>query len=436
MRITKPMLGLSLVGLLLAQGCGNQGVVTSPLGMAPALQTSPANARLAPRYANRLVVKFRSGTSDGQMRSFQQRFSLRSLSRVSSLGLGVMAMPAGKSASAVMSAIQGHPDVEYVEPDFILSAGPIKRRAQKAPTRRVQSARLMNDTLMGNQWGLSKIGMPSVWGMSAGAPTTVVAVIDTGVDVRHPDLVGNLVPGFSVLPGASGPDDDHGHGTHVAGVIAAASNNQIGIASVAPRCKIMPVKVLNKEGKGATSDIVAGIIWATNHGAKVINMSLGGTGGSRALLDAINYAKTKDVVLVAAMGNEGANSQEYPAGYPGVIAVGATTEQDSLASFSNYGSWISVTAPGEGIFSTLPTRPVYVTEMEGKDNDYDYMDGTSMAAPFAAGVAALIRSQYPTMPASAVKARLERSADDLGEPGFDPEFGHGRINAARAIFGN
>jgi subtilisin family serine protease len=239
-----------------------------------------------------------------------------------------------------------------------------------------------------------------------------------------------------VLPGASGPEDDHGHGTHVAGIIAAVGHNNMGIAGVAPHCKIMPVKVLNHEGKGDTGDIVAGLLWAVNNGAKIVNMSLGGTGGSRALMDAIAYAQSKDVVVVAAMGNDGANAQEYPAGYPGVIAVGATDSSDEAASFSNFGSWISVAAPGEDILSTLPTHSVYVTETEGKETSYDSMDGTSMASPFVAGLAALIRSQYPTMSAPLVKSRIEKSADDLGDPGFDDHFGHGRINAARAILGN
>jgi type VII secretion-associated serine protease mycosin len=389
----------------------------------------------AARYVNRLVVKFKSGSSDSAIRSFQQRFSLSSVREVSALGVGVMGLPAGKDATSMLKAIQGHPAIEYVEPDYIFSVPKRRAKAAKAPTRKVMASNL-NDTLIGEQWALTKVGMPRVWQQNTGAPEIIVAVIDTGVDTRHPDLSGNLVRGASVLPGATGPDDDHGHGTHVAGVIAAAGHNGIGIAGMAPRCKIMPVKVLNREGKGDTGDIVAGLLYAVNNGAKIVNMSLGGTGGSRALMDAINYALSKDVVVVAAMGNEGANAQEYPAGYPGVIAVGATDSSDEIASFSNFGSWISVAAPGEDILSTLPMRNVYVTETEGKDTGYDVMDGTSMAAPYVAGLAALVRSQNPRMTAAQVKLRIEKSADDLGDPGFDEQFGHGRINAARAILGN
>lgn len=423
-----------LTSLLLAQGCGNKGVMTAPTAAAPQLHTSPMGNKNAARYTNRLVVKFKSGSSDSAIRSFQQRFSLSSVREVSALGVGVMGLPAGKDATSMLKAIQGHPAIEYVEPDYIFTV-PKRQPRAKAPTRKVMAANL-NDTLIGEQWALTKVGMPRVWQRNTGAPEIIVAVIDTGVDTRHPDLSGNLVRGASVLPGATGPDDDHGHGTHVAGVIAAAGHNGIGIAGMAPRCKIMPVKVLNREGKGDTGDIVAGLLYAVNNGAKIVNMSLGGTGGSRALMDAINYALSKDVVVVAAMGNEGANAQEYPAGYPGVIAVGATDSSDEIASFSNFGSWISVAAPGEDILSTLPMRSVYVTETEGKDTGYDVMDGTSMAAPYVAGLAALVRSQNPRMTAAQVKMRIERSADDLGDPGFDEQFGHGRINAARAILGN
>ena len=285
-------------------------------------------------------------------------------------------------------------------------------------------------------WGFNRIGLNQVRAINAGSSQVVVAVVDTGIDLSHPDLTQQLVPGINTLPNASGPDDDHGHGTHVAGVIAARPYQGRGLVGIAPRCRLMPIKVLDREGKGATDDIVAGIVWAVNNGARVINLSLGGTGGSRALREAVDYAIAKDVLLVAAMGNQGENLQEYPAGYPGVIAVGASDESDQKAGFSNTGSWISVCAPGENILSTLPTRPVHVVKNEGKQMYYDWMDGTSMAAPFVAGVAALLRAQYPTLSAQAIKQRLEKTADDLGSAGYDEEFGFGCINAARALRGS
>ncbi|MDB5096630.1 MAG: hypothetical protein JWM80_1051 [Cyanobacteria bacterium RYN_339] len=433
----RKLFNMMCVALAMAStGCGNHGVMTSPYSAVAPLRANPSSAS-APRYINRLVIKYKAGATDSQMRSIQTRFKLSSVGDVSALGIGALALPEGGNAASTIAALAGQPGVEYAEPDFIFSAPTPKRRTGKpVAVRKLAATAAVNDADFARQWGMTKIGMPTVWSHNAGSPTVTVAVIDTGVDVRHPDLQGNLVPGYSVLKGATGPDDDHGHGTHVAGVIAASANNGIGIAGVAPHCKIMPVKVLGKDGKGDTLDIVAGIVWAVNNGAKVINMSLGGTGGSRTLMAAIQYAQSKDVVLVAAMGNDGANAQEYPAGYPGVIGVGASDEEDAIAEFSNFGSWISVAAPGTDIFSTLPTHAVTVQNEEGKDTSYDSMDGTSMASPFVAGLAALVRSQFPALNAAQVKARIERTADDKGDPGFDDHFGWGRINAAKALAGS
>jgi type VII secretion-associated serine protease mycosin len=428
----KTLTALILAAVFASSGCGNHGVMTSPYSVSAPIRTNPSANSAAPRYANRMVVKFKSGATEGQIRSVRTRFRLSSIREVSELGISCLALNAGANASSTIAALQSQPGVAYAEPDFIFSSPtPVHAvHAASVPKRHVAAA--TNDPELSQQWGMMKIGMAKVWQTNAGRADVIVAVVDTGVDLRHPDLAPNLVPGYNVLPDASGPDDDHGHGTHVSGIIAAAANNGIGVAGVAPHCKIMPVKVLGADGKGDTQNIVAGIVWAANHGAKVINMSLGGTGGSRALMEAIEYAQSKDVLCVAAMGNDGKNSQEYPGGYPGVIAVGATDEQDQIADFSNFGSWISVCAPGQDILSTLPTHPVTVNREEGKELSYDSMDGTSMASPFVAGVAALVRSQFPNLTAAQVKQRIERTADDLGPSGFDDHFGVGRVNAARA----
>jgi type VII secretion-associated serine protease mycosin len=420
---------LVLAASVVSAGCGNHGVMTSPYSVAAPIRTNPAENRDTPRYANRMVVKFKSGATEGQIRSVRTRFRLSSIREIGELGISCLSLPAGANTTSTIAALQSQPGVAYAEPDFIFSS-PTPVRSTSTRKRHVAAA--TTDPELSQQWGMMKIGMPKVWQTNAGRVDVIVAVVDTGVDLRHPDLAPNLVPGYNVLPDASGPDDDHGHGTHVSGIIAAAANNGIGIAGVAPHCKIMPVKVLGADGKGDTQNIVAGIVWAANHGAKVINMSLGGTGGSRALMEAVQYAQSKDVVCVAAMGNDGKNSQEYPGGYPGVIAVGATDEQDQITDFSNFGSWISVCAPGQDILSTLPTHIVTVNREEGKETSYDSMDGTSMASPFVAGVAALIRSQFPNLTAAQVKQRIERTSDDLGPAGFDVHFGFGRVNAARA----
>ncbi|MEB3222316.1 MAG: S8 family peptidase [Candidatus Sericytochromatia bacterium] len=427
---------MALASWLPTAGCGNTRVMTSPFAAQAPVRTVATGAAGASRFSNRVVVKYRSGASQTAIRSFHQRFALASVRDVSALSLGVLGLPAGTAAETAVSRMQGHPAVEFVEPDYVFTVPRrVAGRPRAAGVRRLAAVGLGDPLWTDPQWGLTKIGMPQVWGLNGGSPSVTVAVIDTGVDPAHPDLAAAIVPGTSVLANSTGPDDDHGHGTHVAGIIAASVADRKGISGVAPNCRIMPVKVLNGEGKGDTGDIVAGLIWAVNHGAKVVNMSLGGAGGSRALASAVAYARSKDVLVVAAMGNEGENAQEYPAGYPGVMAVGATDRDDSVADFSNYGSWISVAAPGVDILSTLPRLPVGVNRLEGKDTLQDVMDGTSMAAPFVAGVAALVRSAQPTLTAPEVKARIERTCDDLGPRGFDERTGWGRINAAKALLG-
>jgi thermitase len=415
-------------------GCGNKGVVTSAVAARAPVRTGVQAVARNGTVTNRFVVKYKPAASQAAIRSLHQRLALRTGHDISSIGVSVLEMTNRALPQGVFAKLQSHSAVEYVEQASIFQ---VPRRPSRKPLPR--SGRRLQNVGMGDplwnepQWGLLKIGMPLVWNRFSGSPQVTVAIIDTGVDPVHPDLSGSIVPGASVVGGTSGPDDDHGHGTHVAGVVAASIFDGRGLNGVAPNCRIMPIKVLNRDGRGDTGDIVAGLVWAVNHGAKVVNMSLGGTGGSRALMDAVRYAQSKDVLIVAAMGNEGSNSQEYPAGYPGVMAVGATDRDDQKADFSNYGSWISVSAPGVDILSTLPTRPVGVTRLEGKSVGQDVMDGTSMAAPFVSGVAALIRSAYPNLSAPQVKNRIERTSDDHGSPGFDEHFGWGRINAARAL---
>jgi type VII secretion-associated serine protease mycosin len=262
----------------------------------------------------------------------------------------------------------------------------------------------------------------------------VVAVVDTGVDLTHPDLRGVLVPGYTTFDEPR-PQDYQGHGTHVSGIIVGQGQGRPGVQGVAPGCRVMPIKVMGPRGReGRVENVVAGLLWAVAQGAKVINMSLGDEGTSPLLRDAIRYALERDVVLVAASGNfeEGrhssTNTMNYPAAMPGVISVGATDNGDRLADFSFWGHWMSVTAPGVEIHSSIPA--------EGSEaGAYEYEQGTSMAAPFVAGVAALLRSRFPDWTARQVRQRLEQTAQDLGPGGFDEQFGHGRIDARRAVLG-
>ena len=285
-----------------------------------------------------------------------------------------------------------------------------------------------SDTYRSQQWDFSKISVATAWTKSTGAGV-VVAVLDTGVDAKHPDLAGNLVAGYDAVANTGGATTDpNGHGTHVAGTIAAVTGNGTGISAIAPAAKIMPVRVLGSNGSGYMSDTAEGIIWAADHGAKVINMSLGSTSKVTAVSNAIAYARGKGVVVVAAAGNERAQGSptSYPGADAGVIGVAATDSADRVASYSNAGSYVDVAAPGSGILSTYPTAL-------GGRTGYASMNGTSMASPHVAAVAALLKAYQQSLTPDQVESALTSSAVDLGPAGRDNDFGAGRIDAAAAL---
>ena len=279
-----------------------------------------------------------------------------------------------------------------------------------------------NDPRWTYQWGLGTIGAPGYWSASRGAGV-VVAVVDTGVDATSRDLAGQVLDGVTILNGVTtaGAADDNGHGTHVAGIIGALTNNGIGVASVAPDVRILPVKVLDSNGYGFDPDIAAGIDYAVEHGADIINLSLGATSPVPALVSSLGDAAAKNVLVVAAAGNSylSGNPVTYPAAYDHTIAVGATDSLDRHAEFSETGSFVDLTAPGVAILSTYP-------------GGYEYLSGTSMATPFVAGALAVLESEHPGWTPEQVTSTLEASAADLGVAGRDDTFGWGRIDLAKA----
>ncbi len=279
-----------------------------------------------------------------------------------------------------------------------------------------------NDTYRSYQWGLTRLAAEDTWMYSRGKGV-VVAVIDTGVSVQ-PDLRGQLLTGTDLVNGfGNGTADGDGHGTHVAGIIAAVANNGLGVAGIAPSARILPVRVLDDSGRGWTSDIAAGILYATNHGARVINMSLGSSYNDDSVFKAVSFAQQHNVVVVAAAGNErdDGNLPSYPAAYPGVLAVAATDSADRTAYFSNTGSYVGIAAPGVTIASTY---------LRG---EYWNMSGTSMASPFVAGAAALVRAAAPRLAASSVVADLKKTARDLAPAGRDNASGAGLVNPRAAV---
>ncbi|WP_082687021.1 S8 family peptidase [Bacillus sp. FJAT-27445] len=271
------------------------------------------------------------------------------------------------------------------------------------------------------QWNLPVIGTENGWAISRGSKKITIAIVDTGVDLDHPDLKNRLVQGYNVLEDNDNPDDDNGHGTHVAGIIASETNNGRGVAGITWYNKIMPVKAMGSKGYGTTFDIAKGIYWAVDNGAKVINLSLGNYQSSRALKEAIDYAYQRDVVLVAAAGNDNSGQPTYPASYPQVLAVSAVDHEGRKAEFSNHGTYVDVAAPGVYIPSTYFRK------------QYAALSGTSMASPHVAGLAGLIRSENPKLTNKQVARIIKRSASDLGIRGRDAQFGNGMIDVNRAL---
>jgi subtilisin family serine protease len=272
-----------------------------------------------------------------------------------------------------------------------------------------------NDAEWPRQWGLRVTGMPQAWSLVRGSAQTIVAVVDTGVDPSQPDIRDALVPGFDFVHQTQNAVDDEGHGTSVAGIIAARTGNGVGIAGVCASCLIMPVKVLDDQGVGDDSVIAAGIVWAVDHGAKVVNLSLGGPGTTPALDDAVAYAVRKGAVVVAAAGNSSSVSPFYPAASSGAIGVAATTEADRPYSWSSYGAWVKLAAPGCNPAPLL-------------GGGYGSFCGTSSASPIVSGLAALSLTASPASRPAQVEQAVEKTAVPVS--GFVQ---YGRIDAPAAI---
>lgn len=311
----------------------------------------------------------------------------------------------------------------YMELDVMVTIPPFQ--AVEAPIESLQT--YPNDPYYPDQWGLPMIEADYAWDVLTGNRSTIVAVIDTGADYTHNDLgaVDSLI-GWDFVNNDNDAMDDNGHGTHVSGIIAATINNSEGVAGIASGITIMPVKVLNAQGTGWTSDIARGISFAADNGAKIISMSLGSWTSTRTLEDATRYAVyNKGCLLFAASGNDGLRLKTYPAAYNWVAAVGAVGHDKNRAWYSNYGDFVDLVAPGgssdgtasHDIISTLP------------GNRYGYSAGTSMATPHASGVAALYWSYKPTFTNVEVARAMINNADDLGTPGKDIYYGYGLVDA-------
>ncbi|TWT03662.1 S8 family serine peptidase [Planomicrobium sp. CPCC 101079] len=313
-------------------------------------------------------------------------------------------VPDGETVDGFIEELEKRSDVERVEPDHL-----------------VKLAYTANDPYISSkQYHHQKIGTIRAWDKTFGSPEVVVAVIDDGVDMLHPELTGKFVSPYDTVKDSATAIPAGIHGTHIAGIISSSIDNQEMGAGIAPNTSIMPINVFSGE-YAYTSDIIEAINYAVENGADIINMSLGSEKTSASLESAIQRAHAKGVVLVAAAGNDGVSTPNYPAAYPDVISVGSTTATDTLSDFSNYGPTIDITAPGSSIQSTWP------------DNSFGGMSGTSMATPVVAGVAALVMADDPELTNEAIEKRLYETAKDLGVPGKDDLFGFGRVSAKDAL---
>src|SRR3989339_330613 len=354
----------------------------------------------------------------------------------------------------LVEAYKKESDVEYVEPNFIVRAMSITP----------------NDPYYSLQWALPLIKADKAWDINTGESNVVIAIIDSGMDLLHPDLTnqryGNYwecigsnwnngidddgngyiddFSGWDFIYNDNAPWDMFGHGTHVSGIAAASTNNSIGIAVVAWNCKILVLRVFDTDGTTTVNAVNDAIYYAAYNGAKIINLSLGGAPYSIAGNSAIQYAHSLGCVIIASAGNNGDSTISYPASYDNVISVASVDQANARSYFSNYNSYIDVTAPGGygsvtlhdvvDIYSTTPTYESYKSLYYGLIKGYDYLAGTSMSAPYVAGFAALLASQNPAWSNTQIENRIFSTVDDLGAAGWDQYYGCGRINVARALY--
>lgn len=396
----------------------------------------PLSSSCPGEYAAGLVlVRFRPGLSQAARQA-----GLDVAAAIPPLDVVALRVPEGQECAALRT-LRRDPRVAYAELDY---------------AARAAGEFIPNDPAWSQQWGPARISAPAAWSLITGTPDVLIAVVDSGITLDHPDLSDRLWVNAGEIPANRVDDDgngkmddvygwrfyhywngstyvpredsrvhdDFGHGTHVSGIAAATIDNGVGVAGMAGGSRLMTVRVLDQYGNGWYSDIASGIVYAVDNGADVINLSLGGAAPSQLLQDAVDYARARDVLVIASAGNDG-GPVLYPGACEGVLAVAATDPADLWASFSNHGPQVAVGAPGVDIYSTWPWVGGYVTR-----------SGTSMAAPHVSGLAGLLRSVRPDMPAVQVAGVITATALDVNsatQPGWDEYLGWGRIEAAQAV---
>lgn len=385
-----------------------------------------ADARGLQTVPGALVVDFKDGTTEAEFDAWEKAWGV-DVEFNSFLGekTGITAATGVSDLEGALAKIRQHPAVEFAEPLFTY-------RTQFTP----------NDPHFTKQWNLALVNMPKAWDANRGKGV-IVAVLDTGIayedheDFRQvPDLKGvSFVEGYDFVNDDAHANDDHGHGTHVAGTIAQATNNKEGVAGVAFEAKLMPIKVLNHFGSGSSADITEAIRWAADHGAKVINLSLGGGGRSAVMEAAVAYARKKGVTVVAAAGNAGRGVVEFPAAYEGAVAVAAVGPDQQRAPYSSFGSALDLAAPGGNKSAFGEQGGIVQNTIDPRDvakSVYASYQGTSMATPHVAGVAALLYAAGAEGPEE-VEEALYAGARKVGDQAWSEEYGHGILDAEASL---
>lgn len=380
--------------------------VLSSSSFAKNAATRPSSQSLTAYVEGEVIVAFKRNLTQAKIDNIIRSNGGKASDKIKSLNVYRLKIKGDVKRSA--KRYRGVRGVKYAEPDF-----------------RIASLTTPNDSLFSSQWAPVRISAPAAWDIERGLNNpVVVAVIDTGVDKANAELGSKIVSGYDFVNNDLDAVDDNGHGTHVAAIAAAETNNAQGIAGISWGAKVMPVKVLDMWGSGTTFDACKGILFAADNGAKVINMSFGGSSYSVTERDSVDYAYNKGVTLIAAAGNSSSNTYLYPAALDNVISIAATDPNDLRAGFSTFNDKVDLAAPGVSIISSV---------LHGQ---FESWSGTSMASPHAAGLAALILSQKPAYSPAQVELVMEKTADDVNAatyPGYDIYIGAGRINAANAL---
>lgn len=376
-------------------------LVTDPVGQAIAqLSARPSTAGPNAAAPRRVLIGTKAGLSEAEVGKIAAVHGAKAR-RMGAPGLFVLDLPANASEKAVAATLGRHPQLKFAELDQL-----------------VVPAAAPNDPYAGSEWHLNKMGLPSAWDTTQGAGVTI-AVLDTGVDATHPDLASRMVPGWNFYDNNSDTRDVNGHGTAVAGAATATLNNGVGVAGTAGQALLMPVRIADANGYAYWSTVAQGLTWATDKGARVANISYGGVSTSSAVQSAAQYMRSRGGLVVVAAGNNGIDEGVAPTST--MIVVSATDANDVKTSWSSYGSFISVAAPGQDIWTTT------------RGGGYQAWWGTSLASPVVAGVVGLMMSARPAMSNTQVESLLYSSSVDLGTPGRDSYYGWGRVNAAAAV---